>query len=216
MLLELSHTQIIDATLWILIVFSIVTWGIIGYKAWQNSSIRLSNDIFLKEFLDSSQLAEARGVTEWRDGALSRIAKAGFSFLEVLSSQSDKSLRDRGEPGELLERNLEREIVREVGLMESGLTLLASIGMTSPFVGLFGTVWGIKCTLEDIGKSGAAGLDIVTGAFSEALVVTAIGIAVAVPAVARLLLFSSANQGQPQSAGGVRCRFPSTVARQSL
>ena len=67
--------------------------------------------------------------------------------------------------------------------MEGGLTLLASVGSTAPFVGLFGTVWGIYHALVAIGMSGAGTLDKVAGPVGEALIMTAIGLAVAIPAV---------------------------------
>ena len=66
---------------------------------------------------------------------------------------------------------------------KSGLTMLASIGSTAPFVGLFGTVMGIMNALQDISKSGSASLDVVAGPIGDALIATAVGIAVAVPAV---------------------------------
>lgn len=67
--------------------------------------------------------------------------------------------------------------------MESGLGWLASIGSTSPFIGLFGTVWGIMHALKDISSQGSASLDVVAGPIGEALIATALGIAVAIPAV---------------------------------
>jgi biopolymer transport protein ExbB len=67
--------------------------------------------------------------------------------------------------------------------LDSGLMLLASVGSTAPFVGLFGTVWGIMLALEGITASGSAALDVVAGPIGEALIATAVGIATAVPAV---------------------------------
>ena len=82
-----------------------------------------------------------------------------------------------------MERGLQAQIESERRASESGLVVLASIGSTSPFVGLFGTVWGIIHALKAIGTSGSASLEVVAGPIGEALVATAIGIAVAVPAV---------------------------------
>ena len=70
-----------------------------------------------------------------------------------------------------------------VGRMQAGLAVLASIGITAPFVGLFGTVWGIVNALTQIGIAGQASIDKVAGPVGEALIMTAIGLAVAVPAV---------------------------------
>lgn len=181
--LEFSHTLIINATLWILIVFSIATWTIIVYKSWQFWRLRTSNGAFQVAFWEAADLGEAQRLSGRRAGSLARLAQAGFALLEALRQPGRKALKDRGEPDALLERALKQQMVREVRLMESGLTVLASIGSTAPFVGLFGTVWGIMRALQDISKAGSASLDVVAGPIGEALIATAIGIAVAVPAV---------------------------------
>jgi biopolymer transport protein ExbB len=88
-----------------------------------------------------------------------------------------------GAPQEVLERQLRQQAQNIQRSHERGLAELATIGSTSPFVGLFGTVWGIMHALQNIGQSGAASLDVVAGPIGEALVATAIGIATALPAV---------------------------------
>ena len=181
--LEFSHTLIINATLWILIVFSVATWTIIVFKSWQFWRLRVSNGAFHATFWNAADLNEAQRLSRERAGSLARLARAGFALLDSLRAPGRKALKDRGEPDALLERALRQQVVREVRMMESGLTVLASIGSTAPFVGLFGTVWGIMRALQDISKAGSASLDVVAGPIGEALIATAIGIAVAVPAV---------------------------------
>ena len=83
---------------------------------------------------------------------------------------------------------------KERGSLESGLSILATIGSISPFVGLFGTVWGIMGALTSISKSGSASLEVVAGPIGEALVATAVGIAVAVPAVIGYNFFIRRNK----------------------
>ena len=83
----------------------------------------------------------------------------------------------------MLERNLKQQVLRERRTLESGLAVLASVGSTAPFVGLFGTVWGIMSAMKDISRIGNASIDVVAGPIGEALVATGIGIAVAIPAV---------------------------------
>lgn len=92
-------------------------------------------------------------------------------------------MKYRGTPQNLLEQALRESTLNEQRRMESGLTMLASIGSTAPFVGLFGTVLGIMHAMHDISASGMASLDVVAGPIGDALIATAIGIAVAVPAV---------------------------------
>lgn len=181
--LEYSHTLIINATLWILIVFSVVTWTIIVYKSWQLWRLKTSNRLFMLTFWDSPDLAAARRFSDRLEGPLARLARTGFALISALRQPGQRALKDRGEPASLLERALKQQMAGELRLMESGLTLLASIGSTAPFVGLFGTVWGIMRALKDISKAGSASLDVVAGPIGEALIATAIGIAVAVPAV---------------------------------
>jgi len=82
-----------------------------------------------------------------------------------------------------LEQTLKVKLQQEQHAMESGVTILASIGSTAPFVGLFGTVLGIMNAMHNISTSGSTSLDVVAGPIGDALVATAIGIAVAVPAV---------------------------------
>ena len=181
--LEYSHTLIINTTLWILIAFSIVTWTIIVYKSWQLWRVRANNRVFLRTFWDAPDLGTARRLSGPLQGPLARLARSGFAVLTMLHHPGRRALKDRGEPAALLEKALKQQMVGELRLMESGLTLLASIGSTAPFVGLFGTVWGIMRALKDISKAGSASLDVVAGPIGEALIATAIGIAVAVPAV---------------------------------
>ena len=83
----------------------------------------------------------------------------------------------------MLERNLKQQVLRERRTLEGGLAVLASVGSTAPFVGLFGTVWGIMSAMKDISRIGNASIDVVAGPIGEALVATGIGIAVAIPAV---------------------------------
>jgi biopolymer transport protein ExbB len=83
---------------------------------------------------------------------------------------------------------------KERGALESGLSILATVGSISPFVGLFGTVWGIMGALTSISKSGSASLEVVAGPIGEALVATAVGIAVAVPAVIGYNFFIRRNK----------------------
>ena len=82
-----------------------------------------------------------------------------------------------------METALKQQIQKEHQTLENGLMILASVGSTAPFVGLFGTVWGIMNALKDISSTGTASLDMVAGPVGEALIATAIGIAAAVPAV---------------------------------
>ena len=97
--------------------------------------------------------------------------------------QGAHKLDEAGSPAEFITRAMRRVVDEETSRMESGLTVLASVGSTAPFVGLFGTVWGVYHALINIGLSGQGTLDKVAGPVGEALVMTALGLAVAIPAV---------------------------------
>ncbi|WP_150047470.1 MULTISPECIES: MotA/TolQ/ExbB proton channel family protein [Methylomonas] len=176
---------IIDGTLYTLLVFSLITWTLIFFKTWQFARNTQYNKRFSSAFWDAVDLKAAEQLpAETQRGPKARIASCGFSWLsEWRDPVAAAALKFRGAPQDLLEQALRKQTEQEQRQMESGLTMLASIGSTAPFVGLFGTVLGIMHALHDISASGSASLDVVAGPIGDALVATAIGIAVAVPAV---------------------------------
>ena len=103
-------------------------------------------------------------------------------------------LNEAGSASDFVTRTMRKTIDEETASLESGLTVLASVGATAPFVGLLGTVWGIYHALVAIGVSGAGTLDKVAGPVGEALIMTAIGLAVAIPAVLGYNLIVRANR----------------------
>ena len=94
---------------------------------------------------------------------------------------------------EFVDRALRQAVTRESNNLQSGMTLLATVGATAPFVGLLGTVWGIYGALIKIGATGSASIDAVAGPVGEALIMTAIGLFVAIPAVFAFNFFSKIN-----------------------
>ena len=109
-------------------------------------------------------------------------------------STAHRELAARLDPSEQLERGLRQNLGRTQSRLENGLTLLATTGATAPFVGLFGTVWGIYHALVAIGLSGQAALEKVAGPVGEALIMTAAGLAVALPAVFAYNAVTRANR----------------------
>lgn len=181
---QIPPSVVIDGTLYTLLIFSLATWTIILFKAWQFTKSTSHNRRFNQAFWDAPNLSAAENLPSGNSrGPLARIAKKGFNWLAEMRQTGGNALKYQGMPEELLEQALRLQTQLEQRSMESGLTLLASIGSTAPFVGLFGTVIGIMNALQDISKSGSASLDVVAGPIGDALIATAIGIAVAVPAV---------------------------------
>ncbi|CAG7856206.1 hypothetical protein MCAMS1_00608 [biofilm metagenome] len=184
MLYHSSPEAVVDGTLYTLLVFSVVTWTLIFFKSWQFYRNGNWNKQFNNAFweTDSFEHAETLPDTTFR-GPLARIARQGFNWLKDSKTDAALSLKFRGTPHDLLEHAMSVQMQKEERAMESGLTVLASIGSTAPFVGLFGTVLGIMHAMHNITASGSSSLDVVAGPIGDALVATAIGIAVAVPAV---------------------------------
>jgi biopolymer transport protein ExbB len=175
-----SSSIAVVATLWLLAVFSVATWALIVAKAVQFIRAAGANRKYLREFRAAPNLQSAAELPESRSG-YARLAGVGFGVLRhAPPSEGDEHALDRHE---LLERNLKQQVLRERRTLESGLAVLASVGSTAPFVGLFGTVWGIMSAMKDISRIGNASIDVVAGPIGEALVATGIGIAVAIPAV---------------------------------
>lgn len=172
---------IVDGTLYSLIFFSIITWILIIAKGVQHFRLGRQNKAFTKQFWGASNLDAAASLTD-TTGAKARLAASGFSALYVVDGESP-DLEHSWDRQELLERHLRQQIQKEYESLESGLAVLASIGSTSPFVGLFGTVFGIIHALTALSKAASPSIDIVAGPLGEALIATGVGIAVAVPAV---------------------------------
>lgn len=191
---ELTSALIVDATLWILIGFSVVTWALILIKGIQHARISHHNRSYGKKFWGAQDF-QAAAELEGNKGPAARVADIGFTTLiEADGGTTTHDLEHTGDRQELLDRRLRQQMQKERGALESGLAILATIGSISPFVGLFGTVWGIMGALTSISKSGSASLDVVAGPIGEALVATAVGIAVAVPAVIGYNFFIRRNK----------------------
>jgi biopolymer transport protein ExbB len=181
-MLDFTQSPAVNATLLLLLVFSVVTWYLIFSKSWVQFRSRIQNERFKRVFWAAHSMKEAETASAKEEGILARLAHAGFGSLRHTHA-SEKTLNTLGERHEILQRDLRAQVQREQHRLESGLMVLASVGSTAPFVGLFGTVWGIMHALQDISVTGAASLEVVSGPVGEALIATAFGIATAVPAV---------------------------------
>jgi biopolymer transport protein ExbB len=173
-------------TLWTLGVFSVATWALIVLKGVQLVRSGGANRRFGKKFWSEPNLQAAADLSSDKavgSSALGRIAIAGFGALNAAPHHEEHDLQHSWDRHEQLQRNLAQQLKRERRTLDAGLAVLASIGSTAPFVGLFGTVWGIMSAMHDISKNGNASIDVVAGPIGEALIATGIGIAVAIPAV---------------------------------
>lgn len=161
-----------------LLVMSVASWSLLITKLWQEWRNGRSGAAFAFDYHRHRSLEAAERFTPGDSDhkTLARLGVAVANHHQALAV--DACSRD-----EFVARALQRGLQEAQERMESGLTMLASVGSVAPFVGLFGTVWGIYHALASIGASGQASLDKVAGPVGEALIMTAFGLAVAIPAV---------------------------------
>lgn len=167
----------------ILIGMSILSWLVIFLKFFQALADRLKTKKFLNAFWSSPSLNEvANNLSEKPGTPHETLAKTGVEALLNYRPHGE-SLQNAGTKDEYLTRVLRVSLDKIQLSLENGVTLLATIAATAPFVGLFGTVWGIYHALIEIGSTGAGTIDKVAGPVGEALIMTGLGLAVAIPAV---------------------------------
>lgn len=179
-----------------LVGMSVASWCLIALKAATALKQTRQGHAFLTGFWNAGSLDDVRETLQ-REGA-----REPFAELATQALAADRHSRAPGTPrlvdaggGEaLLTRTLRQALDQASSHLENGLTALATIGATAPFVGLFGTVWGIHHALRQIGLEGGASLSQIAGPVGEALVMTAVGLAVAVPALVAYNAFGRRNR----------------------
>jgi len=189
-LLELiwNAGPVVKLVLLILVYFSVVSWTIIFYKYRVVQRAIHDSNAFLDAFWEKKRLdAVAQDVKLYAHSPLTTLFREGYQELlkiqrtqnggEVQSFTSGLSSADN------VSRALRRATTQETHRLEKYLTFLATTGSTAPFIGLFGTVWGIMDSFHGIGQTGSASLAVVAPGISEALIATAIGLMAAIPAV---------------------------------
>ena len=165
-------------TLIILVLMSMGSWYILITKLYE--SFKISNEAkkARKGFFKAPSLAA--GAKTLKEGSAFRfIAESGIAASEHHEGDLTKNI----DHNTWVTMGVERSVADVNSRLQDGLSFLATVGSTSPFIGLFGTVWGIYHALTAIGIAGQASIDKVAGPVGEALIMTAIGLAVAVPAV---------------------------------
>jgi len=178
-----------------LLLMSSLTWYLIIVKALWLRRVHGANNRFIQAFWDAADMQVVAGVAS-SDAVspLARLAQSGIAGLEHFTCRSRARVGDACGVDEFLVRTLRNAMNREASHSSSGMTLLASVGSTAPFVGLFGTVWGIYHALVEISRVGSASMEMVAGPLGEALVATAAGLAAAIPAVLAYNAFNRANR----------------------
>ena len=180
----------------VLVVMSIATWYLIAVKSVRRWRMVRHGRAFLSYFWQASDLDQVSkhlretGVHD----PFSHLTHHGLRAAEQYRNRDGRRMIESGSADEFLTRALRRAIEQDTARLEYGLTVLASVASSAPFVGLFGTVWGIYHALINIGMSGQGSLDQVAGPVGEALIMTALGLAVAIPAVLAYNAFTRSNR----------------------
>jgi biopolymer transport protein ExbB len=173
------------ALLFVLLAMSALSWALIALKGVSQWLRRRRSDKFLGFFWNARSLEEVghEVATHGDRDPFSHLAAHALHAQAHHARYGAARLAEAGSAQDFVTRTIRKVLDEENTRLENGLTTLATIGATAPFVGLFGTVWGVFHALVAIGMSGAGTLDKVAGPVGEALIMTGIGLAVAVPAV---------------------------------
>ncbi len=184
--LILHAGPVVKFVLLILFFASVICWAIILFKGKRIKKAGKETDAFLKIFWEIKRLEEVAGaLKKYENSPAAIVFRSGYGELK-------KAMRDADDDDqssfcatrlEMIERSLRRAKNNETFFLERHLNFLATTGSAAPFIGLFGTVWGIMNAFQRIGQTGAASLAVVAPGVSEALIATAIGLAAAIPAV---------------------------------
>ena len=187
---QIAHTGlVVQLVLFLLITLSVLTWAIIFYKTWQLKRAISQTDDFLDHFWESKNFdSAAEAARRLQKSPVANVFLDAFRDLKLMRKErqggEDTALREMRSGTQGLQRTLQSRSIQENMRLEKYLTFLATVAAAAPFIGLFGTVWGIMDAFAGIGQTGSASLSVVAGPISEALIATATGLAAAIPAVA--------------------------------
>ena len=177
----------------ILLIMSVASWYFMLVKTVQNIQIKSALKRYIAEFWAAPNLQTAISTIKI-DSPAQQLAINAVDAAHHHQLHAAKHIEESCSYDEFVARSMRRSVAQTTAKLESGLSVLASVGSVSPFVGLFGTVWGIYHALASISASGQATLDKVAGPVGEALIMTAIGLAVAIPAVLAYNAFVKQNR----------------------
>jgi biopolymer transport protein TolQ len=190
----IAHASpLVKVVLLILLLFSAISWGIILYKTWVYRRAERQTSTFLGVFRKSSKFSEVQAVCpSLTDSPLVGLFQSGYAELNAQlragsTPDATKPPAPAGRPTlkslEAVDRALLRATTVEMTKLEHRVPFLATTASITPFIGLFGTVWGIMSSFRSIGAAGSSSLAVVAPGIAEALVATAAGLFAAIPAV---------------------------------
>jgi len=187
---------VVRAVLLILLAFSVGCWGITLAKSVEMRRARRQSERFIDIFWDAKNLPTIQTASmDLKESPVAQVFRAGYQELQRFTKSK------RGNPGgeeeaiefggvETVQRAMHRARTQEVTRLERGLTFLATTASTAPFIGLFGTVWGIMTAFRGLSTTTSSSIQAVAPGIAEALIATAVGLAAAIPAVVMYNRFS--------------------------
>jgi biopolymer transport protein TolQ len=180
---------VVAAVLWILIAFSVACWGIILYKLVQISRARRQSERFITIFWESKNLNTIHTASlGFSRSPVAQVFRAGYQELLQLTRAKKQVVGGEGSFStdlggiENVTRSMKRQSNVELTKLEYGTTFLATTGSTCPFIGLFGTVWGIMTAFIGLSAAHSSNIQAVAPGIAEALIATAVGLVAAIPA----------------------------------
>jgi biopolymer transport protein TolQ len=189
---------VVQGVLYLLLTFSIVSWGIVLFKLRQIHQARRESEQFAAVFWETKNFSAIHtSALEMKESPVAQVFRAGYQELMRITRARKQATPVEGEPlvndeggVENIERAMRRAIRLQMTRLERGLVFLATTASTTPFVGLFGTVWGIMDAFRGLGVTKTSSIQAVAPGISEALIATAVGLAAAIPAVMAYNYFS--------------------------
>jgi len=181
--LILQGSIIVQLVLLILLFFSVFSWAVIFFKRNTLKAASLQSRKFLSVFRQSKNLLEVNEASKkYKASPLASLFRAAYKELAYMT-KSDPNPKLTSDNMESINRALIKASNREVNKLEKMMSFLATTGSVTPFIGLFGTVWGIMDAFQEIGESQTTALQVVAPGIAEALIATAMGLFAAIPAV---------------------------------
>ncbi|MGD0277988.1 MAG: protein TolQ [Smithella sp.] len=209
---------VVKFVLLVLFIFSVVSWAIIFLKYSYYRKIKKENEVFNANYLKSNKLSEVMpAAKKYSYSTTAEVFRVGYTELTKINKQEFQAAQGNDEMSlsslDNLERSMNKASNTEMTKLENALGFLATTGSASPFIGLFGTVWGIMDTFKGIGARGSATLAVVAPGISEALITTAAGLAAAIPAVIFYNYFLNQSKNMVQEMENFAAEFLNIVER---
>lgn len=214
-----NSTLVVNVILFGLIIISIICWSVIAYKIYVYRKAIKATEQFVAVFWKNMNYREIfQESDKYKDSPIALVFRAGYTeFTDTKLAWEERGVQLHGQKVEELTYNIERAMRREnqtmIQLFESYLPVLATTATASPFIGLFGTVWGIMNAFHEIGKTGSATLGTIAPSLSEALVTTAFGLIAAIPAAIFYNYFNSVLQRLDSESTNIIADFLNYIKR---